>query len=49
MNAEIILSSPKNLMDYMGKSVKVVPRLTPPKIQFKLNPKKGCGQVVRKI
>lgn len=49
MNIEIVLSSTENLLAYSGKVVKIIPPLDSLKIQFKLNPKKGCGRVVTKV
>lgn len=49
MNAEVVLSSTKNLLSYSGIVVKVIPKVETLKIQFKLNPKKGCGRVVREV
>jgi len=49
MNAEVVLHSTKNLMSYSGKAVKVIPKLESAKFIFKLNPKKGCGRVVKEV
>ena len=49
MNAEIVLSSTDNLLAYKDKPVKVIPRVNAIKIQVRLNPKKGCGRVVREV
>lgn len=49
MNADLIINSTKNLMAYSGKVVKVIPKLESVKLTFNLNPKKGCGQVVKEV
>lgn len=48
MKAELLISRTENLLKYSGQVVRVVPKVVPIKIQFKLNAKKGCGRVVGK-
>lgn len=46
MKPEIVITRADNLLQYTNKVVRIVPKVLPIKIQFKLNSKKGCGRVV---